>query len=448
MNSRSLKFTSAAALIIGLSQLKHLIGVPLGQSNHIHTIVVEAVSRITEINIYTLIVGIAGIILIKTAGKWHRSLPGALLAVLVGTIAGYFLVQSGIEMSVVGEVPAGIPSFIIPPMDFEVWYSLVPAAMAISLVGFMESIAVARSIQAKHKNYKVIPNQELKALGLANIGTAFFQGFPVTGGFSRTAVNNQAGAKSGIASIISAGLILLTLLFFTSLFYYLPNTILASVIMVAVFGLIDLKEPIHLWKTDKNDFIMLTVTFLATLIFGIEEGIAVGVVLSILVILYKSSKPHYAVLGKVKGTSFYRNVLRFDDLESRKDTLILRFDSDLYYANVEYFLNMVEKEREKKGKELKYIVLNAESISSIDSSGVHALKNTTKDLDDQGIELIMANVKGPVRDVLNRCDFFEFNGFNRFFLSTQAAEDYIAQRDIDENHFIMARQTGIKNGDS
>jgi len=434
-------FTSAAALIIGLSQLKHLLGIPLGQSNHIHEILIEAVKRISETNFYALGTGILGILLIKNAKKIHKAIPGALVAVLVGTIGGYFLVQAGGTLKTVGEVPSGLPSFIVPSLDMNVWTSLIPAALAISLVGFMESIAVARSIQARHKDYKIVPNQELKALGLANVGTAFFQGFPVTGGFSRTAVNDQAGAKTGLASIISAALIILTLLFLTSLFYFLPNAILAAVIMVAVFGLIDIKEPIHLWQTNKTDFWMLAVTFIGTLGLGIEEGIAIGVVLSILVIIYKSSKPHVAVLGRVPGTSFFRNIKRFHHLEQRPDSLLIRFDSDLYYANVEYFLETIGKEIEDKGQELKYVVLNAESISTIDSTGVTALENLVKDLKSRNITMLFANVKGPVRDILDRCELFKKFGNHAFFLSMQAAHDAIMDQQIDEKFFEMACQS-------
>ena len=437
-------FTSAAALIIGLSQLKHLLGIPLGQSKHIHTILIEAGSRWAEINWYALAVGIIGILLIKFAKKIHKAIPAALIAVLVGTIAGYFLMSNGATLSVVGEVPSGLPTFVLPSFDFSIWGNLLVSALAISLVGFMESIAVARSIQAKHKNYKVIPNQELRALGLANVGTAFFQGFPVTGGFSRTAVNDQAGAKTGLASIISAVLIVITLLFLTSLFYYLPNAILAAVIMVAVFGLIDFKEPIHLWHTDKNDFWMLTATFVGTLALGIEEGIAIGVVLSLLVVIYRSSKPHYAVLGKVKGTPFFRNVKRFNDLDVKPDTLIIRFDADLYYANIEYFLTCFNQEVDKKGPGLKYIILNAESISSLDSTAVSAIENLTKELHEKGITLLFANVKGPVRDILSKCHSFEKIGFNSFFLCTQDALDATNNIEIGENRFEMAKQTGLE----
>ncbi|HMQ05787.1 MAG TPA: solute carrier family 26 protein [Saprospiraceae bacterium] len=438
-------FTSAAALIIGMSQLKHLLGISLGDSHHIYTILWESVEKWKSINPFALTIGLTGIFIIKYSKKIHRTFPGALVAVIVGTLAGYFMVKSGLQIGIVGEVPKGFPKFVIPDFNMDIITTLLPSALAISLVGFMESIAVARSVQARHKNYKVVPNQELTALGLANIGTSLFQGFPVTGGFSRTAVNDQAGARTGLASVISAVLILLTLLFLTGLFYYLPKSILAAVIMVAVFGLIDTKEPQNLWKTDKNDFFMLIITFIVTLVFGIEQGIAAGVLLSLLVIIYKTSKPHYAVLGRVKGTSFFRNVKRFDDLEVRRDTLLIRFDADLYYANVEFFLNMIETEKDKKGEDLKYIILNAESISTVDSSGVHALENLVKDLQSNGILLLMVNVKGPVRDVLNRCQFFENTGFERFFLSTLAAIDFIEHRDIGKDHFIMARQSGLKN---
>jgi SulP family sulfate permease len=207
----------------------------------------------------------------------------------------------------------------------------------------MESIAVAKAIQAKHKNYKVIPNQELIALGIANIGGSFFQSYPTTGGFSRTAVNDQAGAKTGMASIISAVLIILTLLFLTSLFYYLPKAILASVIMVAVFGLIDYKEAIHLWKSNRTDFFMLIVTFIATLSLGIEQGIAVGVILSLVMVIYRTTRPHIAVLGKVPGSTYYRNLERFTEVEDRDDLLIIRFDAQLYFANTNFFKDTLEE---------------------------------------------------------------------------------------------------------
>ena len=216
-------------------------------------------------------------------------------------------------------------------------------ALTIALVSFMESIAVAKAIQIKHRDYKVIPNQELISLGLANVFGSFFQSFPTTGGFSRTAVNDQAGAKTGLAAIISALLIVVTLLFLTPLFYNLPKTILASVIMVAVFGLIDYKEAIHLWKSNRTDFFLLVVTFIATLTIGIEKGIGLGVILSLAMVIFKTTRPYVAVLAKIPGTHFYRNIERFEGIiRPKEDVLIVRFDAQLYFANTAFFKDKLE----------------------------------------------------------------------------------------------------------
>jgi SulP family sulfate permease len=306
----------------------------------------------------------------------------------------------------------------------------------------MESIAVAKAIQSKHKTYKVIPDQELVALGLANIGGSLFQSYPVTGGFSRTAINDQAGANTGLSSIISAVLIILTLLFLTPLFYHLPNAILASVIMVAVFGLIDIKEAIHLWQANRSDFWMLVVTFMATLALGIEQGIGIGVLLSLAIIIFRSSRPHFAQLGKVPGTHFYRNVDRFDHVEERNDLLIVRFDASLYFANTNYFADNLEAMIEKKGKTLKVLIINTESISNIDSSAVHMIKDLLTDMKRRRIEVFFTGLKGPVRDILYRAHLIEAIGEENFFMSVQEAVDNYDQKvnleDEDEmQEFIL-----------
>jgi len=292
----------------------------------------------------------------------------------------------------------------------------------------MESIAVAKAIQKKHNDYKVEPNQELIGLGMANIGGSFFQAFPTTGGFSRTAVNDQTGAKTGMASIFSALLIVLTLLFFTPLFYYLPNAILASVIMVAVFGLIDIKEAQHLWKSDRSDFWMLLATFAGTLILGIEEGILIGVTLSLGMIIYRTTTPHIAVLGKIPGKPHYRNVKRFDDLEEKEEVLIVRFDARLYFANVNYFNESIEKEIKEKGNALKLVVLDADSMNSIDSSGVYGLRDLINLCKTKNIQFYIAGLKGPVRDILYRSGLLSEIGEDKAFFRIQHAIDYFYKK--------------------
>lgn len=414
-------FTSAAALIIGLSQLKHLLGINLPRSHHIHEILIQAIQNLGALNWPTFAVGMIGIGLILFVKKYLPAIPGPLMAVIFGILVVWIMNLSGMGVKIVGEVPSGLPSIGLPHFSLEQVRSLFPIAMAISLVSFMESIAVAKAIRNKHKDYDVVPNQELVALGLSNIGGSIFQGYPVTGGFSRTAVNDQAGAKTGLAAIISALLIILTLLFLTPLFYYLPKAILASVIMVAVFGLIDIKEAQHLWKTDRTDFWMLMVTFLATLSLGIEQGIGIGVILSLAVIIFKSTKPHIAELGQVPGTGLYRNVRRFQDLIIDPQVLIVRFDANLYFGNTNHFREKLEDMITSKGNALKAIIINAESIASLDSSAIHALFDLAEDLKQRNIKLCFSGVIGPVRDAMKKGKVVERIGENNFFMSVHAA---------------------------
>lgn len=420
-------FTSAAAIIIGLSQLKHIMGVKLPGSEHVHELLMAAAKEIGNTHLITLGIGIVSIFIIKVAKKIHRNIPGALLAVIVGILLvwGLGLDQRGV--AIIGQVPQGLPSLALPTFDMETWQKLLPTVLTISLVGFMESFAVAKAIQNKHKDYQVDANQELIGLGFANLGAAFIQGYPVTGGFSRTAVNDQAGAKTGLASILSATTIVLTLLFLTPLFYYLPKAVLAAVILVAVVGLIDVKEAVELWKKDRADFLMLFATFLVTLTLGIEVGIGVGVVLSLALVIYRSTRPHVAVLGRVPESDFYRNIERFDNLEQRPDVLVMRFDGPLYFANLNYFKDCTEQLIASKGKELRLIVLNADSISYIDSSAVHALKDWIEDLRKRGLRIHFTSVIGPVRDTMRKWGLMDLIGKENFFMSNQRAIDAFDQ---------------------
>lgn len=414
-------FTSAAAIIIGLSQIKHLFRINLPNSEHVQEMIVAIYHTIGDIHWITFGIGVLGIIIIKYGKKIHPSFPAPLVAVIVGIglVAGFDLTSQGVR--IVGSVPSGLPSFSSPSFDLESLKTLFPIALTISLVGFAESFAVAKTIQAKHKNYQLNANQELIALGMANFGSAFFKGYPVTGGFSRTAVNNQAGAKTTMASIISAVLIVLTLLFFTGLFYNLPSAILAAVVLVAVSGLIDYKEPIQLWKKDKADFAMLMATFIITLTLGIETGIISGMVLSLLVVIYKATRPHMAKLAKVPGTTIYRNTGRFKNLEEREDILVLRIDGPIYFANVEFIKAKLDLWVHEKGSKLRLIVINMESVTHIDSTGAHELHEWFVQWKKSGISSAMSNIKGPIRDVLNRWNLIEEVGKENIFIDDHSA---------------------------
>lgn len=420
-------FTSAAAIVIGLSQLKHLLGINMPRGEHLHEILRGAWQNIGETNMLTLGIGLGAIALIQLVKRWKKSFPGSLLAVAAGIILvwGLGLHESGVK--IVGKVPGGLPAFGLPDFSIETAKALMPIGLAIALVSFMESIAVAKAMQSRHRNYKLDANQELIALGTANIGGALFQSFPVTGGFSRTAVNDQAGARTGMAAIFSAVLVVVTLLFLTPLFEFLPNAVLASVIMVAVAGLVDYKEAVHLWHSNRSDFAMWMVTFLATLFIGIEQGIGLGVILSIALVIFRTTRPHIAVLGRVPGSDFYRNVERFSNLEQRPDILIMRFDAQLYFANVNHFRESIDDLVSKKGNALRAIVINAESINNLDSSGVHALEELIEQYRQQNIGVYFVSVKGPVRDAMAKAHLIDKIGGQNFFMSNQQAVDAIDQ---------------------
>lgn len=436
-------FTSASAVIIAIGQFKHILGISLEKEAYVYQVVGGIFDNIDRINVYTLGIGIGSIALILILRKIHKSIPAPLVAVVFGVLLtwGLHLTQHGVK--IVGHIPAGLPMPIVPPTDWLNIRKLLPSAFIIAMVSFVESIAIAKAMQNRHRDYKVRPNQELLALGIAKIGAAFFQAFPTTGGFSRTAVNEQAGAQTGMAAIISSLLVIITLLFFTPLFYYLPYAVLGAVIIMAVWQLIDFKEAHYLLKSDVADFIMMMVTFLGTLFIGVEEGIGLGVILSLAVMIYRTTRPHLAVLGRIEGTNVYKNVSRFDNLEVRPDLLIIRFDAQLYFANVSFFENRVEQLVAQKGTALRAIILNAESINRIDSSGFHLLQNLQEAFSKTDIELLFTNVQGPVRDMLARANFVQEIGKNHFFLHVQEAIDYLDAKCPKSNFEQYILQTNV-----
>jgi SulP family sulfate permease len=434
-------YTSAAAIIIGLSQLKHMLGVNMPSSNLIHEIVGATTTHISGTHLLTLVIGVVSIFLIVFIKKLNKSLPGPLIIVVLGILAVsmFNLQETGVK--IVGAVPEGLPSFSMPELTLERIGSLFSLALIISLVGFMESISIAKAIQTKRRNYKVSPNKELIGLGLSNIAGSLFSAFPVSGGFSRTAVNDQAGANTNLSAWISAILVGLTLLFFTSMFYNLPNAILAAIIMVAVFGLIDLKTPVFLHRTHRKDFYMLVLTFVATLVFGVQIGITTGVVLSLGLLIHRSVYPHLAELGKLPDTNFYRNLSRFPEAHERKDALVFRFDSELYFANINYFKERLEDMITRKGEGLKVIVLNAQSIYNIDSSAAKGLEEIVDDCRTRGIDFYMTEVIGPVRDKLRLTGLLDKIGTDHFKMRCQDALDSYDKEDNSAHTYATQTNT-------
>ena len=418
-------FTSAAAIIIGLSQLKHLLGISIENSNQLINLLQNIVHEIDEVNYIAIGVGIVALIFIKAIKKIHPKIPAALVVVVFGIMAAYFLNLEAHGLRIVGSVPEGLPSISIPSLDTGKLSELFPIALTLALIAFMEAISVSKALEEKQEDYEVDANQELIALGTANILGSCFQSYPVTGGFSRTAVNEQAGAKTGVSALISVVIVGLTLLFLTPLFYHLPNAILAAIIMVAVFGLIDTKYPLDLFKHRKDEFLLLLLTFGVTLFVGIKEGILLGVLMSLLLLVYRTSKPHIAILGKIKGTDYFKNINRFsEEVELNEEVLILRFDAQLYFGNKDYFKKQLYKEIQKKNHKLRKVILNAESINYLDSNAIHMLKQVITDLKKKKIEFLISGAIGPARDIIFSSGLIELIGRDNLFVKTLDAYEY------------------------
>lgn len=413
-------FTIAAAIIIGFSQLKHLFGIPIPQTYHIDVMVMAIYYQLSDINVFALSIGVGSVVLILMLKRIHRRIPGAIIAVIVSGCAVWYFELDALGVQIVGTVPQGLPGLSVPSFTFDQLRLLLPLAATIALVGFMEAISMGKVFAAKN-HYRVRANQELLAIGVANVAVSFFKGFPVTGGLSRTAVNAQAGANTALASIITAVLLIVTLLWLTPLFYYLPYAVLAAVIMTAVISLVDIKEIRHLFNVKKSEGGLLILTLLATLYFGITYGLLLGISASILLFILFNTRPNAAILGRLPNTNIFRNIERFPEAELVPGLVILRIDASFYFANTEFLKDKLHEVMENYLNSLETIILDVSSINDLDSSGDTALREVVADLKHRGIGLYIAGVKGPVRDVMKRSGLYQTLGADRFFYTIDAA---------------------------
>ncbi|MFC4097539.1 SulP family inorganic anion transporter [Euzebyella saccharophila] len=418
-------FTSAAAIIIIFSQLKHLLGTSVERSGLFHEMLYNAMVKIPETNLLDLTIGIAGIMAIVLFKRWRPRFPGVLVVVIVAILFVYAMGLQSYGVKIVGLIPTGLPHFQLPQFDVPSIIKLAPIALTLALIGYLEAISIGKSLEEKNGEETVDPNQELIAIGSSNLLGSLFQSYPVTGSFSRSAINGSVGAKTTLSLLFSSLMIVITLLFLTPLFYYLPNAVLASIIMVSVVGLVDVEYPKSLWAYRKDELAILILTFLATLFIGITQGILLGVLLSLLLMVYKSSKPHFAVLGKIEGSDYYKNIDRFgEDIDVRNDLLVVRFDSQLYFGNKNYFKKLLYKYIAAKGEGLKGIILNAEAINYIDSSAAQMLIRIIEDLHDKNLQFYIAGAIGPTRDIIFSSGLIDVLSKKHLFVQTKEAVAY------------------------
>jgi sulfate permease, SulP family len=397
-------FTSAAAIVIAFSQVKDLLGLDIGRQTRVVDTLRGVADNIGDTSATTLTLGIAAIGLLLAGRRYARRLPMALIVVVIGSLVTWGLSLDERGVAILREVPSGLPAPALPEMSASLVGELMPVALTIAVIAFAEGVAVAKAIARKTRE-NIDPNQELLATGAANAAAGAFSGFPIAGGFSRTAVNYQAGARTPLASLVTAGMLTIAVLWFTPLFFYVPNVVLAAIVVVAVLGLIDPRDALQTFRLRRHDGVTLGVTFLATLLIGIELGLAIGIGFSLAVFIWRSSNPHATELGRVEGTMEYRNVDRWPT-RTTEDVAILRVDGPLFFANTKILEDRVQALVAERPN-LRAIILDASATTDIDASGAHSLHALASDLAATGIELHLAVVRGPIRDVLARGGYWD-----------------------------------------
>lgn len=412
-------FTSAAAIVIGMSQLKHIVGIPLPDEHTVVPLLLAVPKGISEVNLYTAAIGLVSIAVLVVFKLRKVRFPGPLLIVFGSTLLLYLLRHSDLGIETVGHVPRGLPDFVLPSIQFQTVKDLLPIALTVLFVGYMESIAVAEWVSAKAR-YPVDANRELGGLGLANIVASVFSGYPVTGGLSRTAVNYQAGVRTRLAGVFTAVLVIIALMILTPLFYYLPKCVLSAIIIVAVAGLVDLKEPRHLFNVKKTDGWIYVFTFVATLFVGLEQGILGGIALSLIVFVWRSAHPHAAELGYLESEDVFRNVKRFPEARTFPEALILRVDASLYFANMGFVERLVRSRIEERVS-VKWVVFDLTGVNDMDAVAVSRFERLIEDYRERGVTFLFAAMKGPVRDIIARAAWAEKYGSSVDYVSVQTA---------------------------
>ncbi|MBT3348351.1 MAG: sulfate permease [Thiotrichales bacterium] len=420
-------FTNAAAMVIGLSQLNKIFGVEKDRSDFFLGDIWGVVEQLSSTHLETLGMGVLAFVIMMGTKKFIPKLPGVLMAVVATTILSWYIdFSEKMGGAVVGKIPEGLPTMQVPVINWDVLGILLSSAVVISLVGFMEAISIAKAMAAKTKD-RIDPNQELIGQGLANIVGSFSQAYPASGSFSRSAVNLNAGAKTGMSSVYTAALVLVTLLFLTPLLYHLPKAVLAAVIMMAVVGLINFKAFKHAWLANKSDGIASVVTFVATIGFAphLDKGIMIGALLALGLYLYSTMKPRVAILGRYADGTL--RDIGVHDLPQDKRIVVLRFDGSLYFANVAFFEEAILEALVER-PDVQFVLVVGDAINGLDASGEEIIHQLVTRLEDNEITLVFSGLKRQIYQVMHRTGLFGHIGAENLHADENMAIDYIYRR--------------------
>ena len=414
-------FTNAAAIIIGTSQLNKVFGVSKGEGEHTYEQVWGTITNAaTDTHMVTLLIAVLAFVIMIGVKNYAPKLPGVLIAVVVTTVISYAIGfgisadEGGFGGAIVGAIPEGLPPLVVPMLDFSVINQMIVVAITIGLIGFMEAISIAKAMAAQTKQ-RLDADQELIGQGLANVVSSFFQGYAVSGSFSRSAVNISAGAVTGFSSVVTAVIVGITLVFLTPLLYHLPQATLAAVIIMAVINLIKFAPIMHAWKVEKHDAIVAVTSFVLTLLFAphLENGIVIGVILSLALFLYRTMEPRFTELSAHDGSSILVNAVD-NELDRCEVVSIVKYSGSLYFGNAGYFEDKILKLIADKQQCLKYVIVDMAGINQIDASGEEVLSGLLDRCSAGGVEILFARTEG-IEKVLERSGFMDKFGKNRFY---------------------------------
>jgi SulP family sulfate permease len=418
-----LGFTNAAAIIIVFLQLNKLLGVSRPSSDNFVQDIWGVLQQIPDTHLPTLMMAVIAILIMLFSKRFLPRVPGVLLAVVVTTVLSWVTGYEAAGGKVVGDIPPGLPTISLPQLDLPLLSDMIVSALFISLVGFVESISIARAIAVKSK-HRVDPNQELIGQGVANLVGSVSQSFPVSGSFSRSALNFNTGGRTGMTSVFTALMVLITLLFLTPLMHHLPSAVLGAVIMVAVISLVNLKSILHVWKVHRHDGFASILTFAATLFFAprLEWGIALGAGVALGLYLYRTMKPRIAILARHPDGTM-RDAIRFD-LPQDKRIVVIRFDGSLYFANISYFEDAII-DAEASHPDARVFLIVADGVNSVDASTEEVLAMMLERLHSNGIDVIFSGLKQQVLEIMANAGIYEKIGENNLWPTEDMALEYI-----------------------
>ncbi|MCW9708740.1 SulP family inorganic anion transporter [Fodinibius salsisoli] len=426
-------FTLAAPLIIAFTQLNNLLGIELSNTQYIFTIIEEVFYKLDQVQPDTLLWGGLAIIVLTIFKYTKSNIPSSVIILVASILAAWFFDAKALNIQLVGEIPMGLPPISLPEINFSNMRELLPTALTLALVQFMVVASLGRTF-AKRNNYVIDTNHELVAIGASNFLGSLFQSIPISGSFSRSAASEQANVQTPLANIITSAVIIATLLLLTPVFYYLPMPILAAIIIVSALNLIDIGEFKFLFSTKKSEGFIAIFTAVCTLFIGIQEGILLGVVASMVNILYKYSRPNVAELGLIPGTRLFQNINRNNEARAIKGVLILRVDASFSFINADFFRDFIIEKTRERNNNTRHVIIDGSTINSLDTTAIDQIKSMTATLKNWDIELYITGLKGPIRDVIDKSGLRNYLGKNHFFREPHEAVKHILEIMDDEDN--------------